>query len=296
MYVDASAEARGPGAAATWASGMVAQMLGVSPVTLRSWSSRYGIGPSLRESGKHRRYSDLDVRRLQHMQRLIDRGLRPREAAAKAFADSDDAQLTGSAPQSVRQLGEAADGLQFANMGALLDETLSALGPAVTWSEVVAPVLEHLGGRWLRGQACFESEWALTNEVSAALQRFSARYESLLPGRPVLLACCPGERHCLPMEFLRVALVEAGIPAVFLGQMVPAETTAGMASKLDPPVVMLWSMSVNTADDLLAHRIAHSGVEVCAAGPGWERFSTRSVRKVNDMAAALEFVSASTRV
>lgn len=35
-------------AAGSWAPGKVAELLGVSPVTLRSWSARYGIGPSAR--------------------------------------------------------------------------------------------------------------------------------------------------------------------------------------------------------------------------------------------------------
>ncbi|MEU4253833.1 MerR family transcriptional regulator, partial [Amycolatopsis sp. NPDC026612] len=63
-----------PPVAGAWAPGKVAELLGVSPVTLRSWSARYGIRPPA-GAGRHRRYSDADVRRLQHMQRLRARWL-----------------------------------------------------------------------------------------------------------------------------------------------------------------------------------------------------------------------------
>ncbi|MEA5363500.1 MerR family transcriptional regulator [Amycolatopsis sp., V23-08] len=283
-------DVRGRAALATWTPAKVAEVVGVSPVTLRSWAARYGVGPSLHEDGKHRRYSAVDVRRLQHMQRLIDRGMRAREAAATAFSGDEDAAAELSIPQSVQELGEAAEDLRFATIATVIADTLAAIGPAATWTEVVAPVLENLGGRWLRGQFCFEAEWALTTEVSAALQRFTAQYEPVLPGRPVLLACCPGERHSLPLEFLRAALLEVGTPALHLGQMVPAETTAAMATKLDPAVVMLWSIAPNTADELLADRLTREGITVCIAGPGWEQFADHGTPWVNDMSAAIKFL------
>jgi hypothetical protein len=85
------------------------------------------VGPALSEGG-HRRYSDVDIRRFRHMRRLIDRGMRPREAAITAFrTDSDPAPV--SVAHSVRELSEAAEELRFA-AAALLDEALASLGPA----------------------------------------------------------------------------------------------------------------------------------------------------------------------
>lgn len=289
MNVDATTTTGEPAAVATWTPGKVAELLGVSPVTLRSWSARYGIGPPAREGGGHRRYSDLDVRRLQYMQRLVERGMGAREAAATAFSVSSDVSTETSVPQRVRELGDAAGGLRFASIAAILDDTLTALGAAGAWTGVVAPVLESLGGRWLRGEPCFESEWALSHEVSSALQRFTAGREAMLPGRPVVLACCPGERHSLPVEFLRAALLEVGVPVVYLGQMVPAETTLGMISKLEAATALLWSISPSTADEPLARRLQRRGVTVCAAGPGWQREACHGLPRVNDMTAALEF-------
>lgn len=269
-----------------WAPGKVAELLGVSPVTLRSWSARYGIGPTAGGAGRHRRYSDADVRRLQHMQRLVSRGMPVREAAAAAFGAAEAPEIPAS--RRVRELADAADDLRFASVAGLLDETLDTLGPAATWTDVLAPVLRGLGDRWQRGDVCFASEWALTTEISLAFERFSARFPAALPGRPVLLACCPAERHSLPMEALRATLAEAGVPVAYLGQLVPAETVADLASRLDPVLVLLWSLAPPTADDLLAARVRDLGRAVGTAGPGWDHLGDRGFARVNDLTAAVE--------
>ncbi|HET6707883.1 MerR family transcriptional regulator [Amycolatopsis sp.] len=289
MDVDAVSGRDRPGGA--WTPGKVAELLGVSPVTLRTWAARYGVGPTLRADGRHRRYSDADVRRLQYMRRLIDRGMRAREAAAAAFSGAGEAVPELSVERRVEELERAAEGLEFAALAALLDETLDALGPAAAWTEVLVPVVRHLGGRWLRGDVCFASEWALTGEISLALQRYSAGFANTPPGRAVLLACCPQERHGLPMEVLRAALAEVGIPAVYLGRLVPAETTVAVAAKLDPVVVFLWSMSAGTADDPLVRRLRQRGFDSVTAGPGWVNLGERDVPWVNDLPAALELAT-----
>ncbi|MGY6653752.1 MerR family transcriptional regulator [Amycolatopsis sp. TRM77291] len=285
MEVD---EENGPRPTGSWTPGKVAEVLGISPVTLRTWATRYGVGPSLRADGRHRRYSDADVRRLQHMQRLIDRGIRAREAAAAAFSGAGGALPEVPADRRVDELEQAAEDLEFASIAALLDETLDSLGAAATWTDVLLPILRNLGGRWQRGDVCFESEWALTTEVSLALQRYVARFATAPSERGVLISCCPDERHSLPVEILRASLVEVGIPALYLGQMVPAETIAGMASKLDPVLIVLWSMSVTTVDDLLRRRLQQQGFEVVVAGPGWEGLDVHGTPWVNDLDGALE--------
>src|SRR5699024_2844712 len=45
----------------------VAARLGVAASTLRTWERRYGLGPSARTAGRHRRYDAVDVTRLETM-------------------------------------------------------------------------------------------------------------------------------------------------------------------------------------------------------------------------------------
>uniref|UniRef100_UPI0031CEA73E MerR family transcriptional regulator n=1 Tax=Saccharothrix mutabilis TaxID=33921 RepID=UPI0031CEA73E len=81
-----------------WSAGAVARMLGVSPTTLRTWDRRYGLGPSTREEGRHRRYSEEDVSRLRHMLALTGRGVAPAAAAAIAMGRTLDVE-DGGGPQ-----------------------------------------------------------------------------------------------------------------------------------------------------------------------------------------------------
>lgn len=275
--------------AGSWTPGKVAELLGVSPVTLRSWNARYGIGPRAASEGGHRRYSDADVRRLQHMQRLIARGMPVREAAAAAFTGAPRPLVP--ADRRVRELAEAAEELEPGSVAALLDEAVAALGPAAAWTDVLVPVLRELGDRWQRGDVCFAAEWVLTTEMSLAFERFGRRLPAAVPGRPVLLACCPAERHSLPMEALRATLAEAGVPVRHLGQLVPAETVTELAARLDPALVLLWSMAAPTADDRLVLRLRDLGCAVATAGPGWEHLAERGFTTVDDLAGAVELAT-----
>ncbi|QAY70142.1 MerR family transcriptional regulator [Xylanimonas protaetiae] len=63
----------------------VARRLGVAPATLRTWDRRYGLGPSGRTAGSHRRYTPEDVARLLVMRRLTVEGVAPVDAARAAL-------------------------------------------------------------------------------------------------------------------------------------------------------------------------------------------------------------------
>lgn len=86
-----------------WPVGAVAERLGVSASTLRSWDRRHGIGPTSRTDGRHRRYSETDIRRVMLMARLTAHGI-PAQAAAGVLDEMDDEavaqRLQGGAPGS----------------------------------------------------------------------------------------------------------------------------------------------------------------------------------------------------
>src|SRR5690606_6629829 len=84
----------------------VAGRLGVAPATLRTWDRRYGLGPSARLSGSHRRYGAEDLARLVVMRRLTLEGVAPNEAARIAReAMQEDLDDIGAALANVHQIG-----------------------------------------------------------------------------------------------------------------------------------------------------------------------------------------------
>ncbi|PNG21083.1 MerR family transcriptional regulator [Streptomyces cahuitamycinicus] len=62
-------------------TGEVARRLGVAPTTVRTWDRRYGLGPVAHTGGRHRRWTPVDVARLERMCALTATGIPPAEAA-----------------------------------------------------------------------------------------------------------------------------------------------------------------------------------------------------------------------
>lgn len=89
--------------------GAAARRLGIAAPTLRSWERRYGLSPSRRSVGGHRRYSPEDVARLRAMLQLVNRGV-PTAAAAEAVRDQvfTEAELARSGPSAGTPDGEVA--------------------------------------------------------------------------------------------------------------------------------------------------------------------------------------------
>ena len=59
----------------TWGVGAVSSRLNITASTLRTWERRYGVGPSFRTEGGHRRYTESDIDRVDLMRRLLSRGV-----------------------------------------------------------------------------------------------------------------------------------------------------------------------------------------------------------------------------
>jgi MerR family transcriptional regulator, light-induced transcriptional regulator len=80
--------------------GAAARRLGVAVETLRSWQSRYGLGPEDHTPGTRRRYGAADIRRLEEFCRLVGAGAAAPEAAKAVLAgyvSGGDAASGGSA-------------------------------------------------------------------------------------------------------------------------------------------------------------------------------------------------------
>ncbi|WP_121180394.1 MerR family transcriptional regulator [Nocardiopsis sp. Huas11] len=274
--------------------GAAAHLLGVAPATLRSWDRRYGIGPSERSPGGHRRYGPEDIARLRTLCRLVGEGLAPAEAARQALearcgsVSGDVAPTAEGSPSSDRLLpaeeGQAAlQGLARAAMRmdadlveSLLEKSLLDAGVVVAWEELARPLLYGMGRKWEQTGTYVEVEHLLSWCVSSALRRVAAGpAEKTSRERPVLLACTPREMHGLPLEALAAALREAGSPYRVLGPCTPVEATLRALRRLGPRALVLWSHAPDKDDGavLAAAAGAVSGAAVdtavFTAGSGW---------------------------
>ncbi|MFJ4671464.1 MerR family transcriptional regulator [Kitasatospora purpeofusca] len=272
-------------------TGGVAQRLGVSPTTVRSWERRYGLGPAHRESGHHRRWSPQDIAVLETMCRLTARGVPPNEAARAALADRTAADRTGTSgptpPDQVtglqdgarrgpgpggsralrvgtvrpecRGLARAAVRLDAPEVVAILRDAVEELGVIDAWTEVIMPALRAAGRKWAAdGEQYVEVEHLLSWNVSSVLRGVAVGTAATRPVPPVLLAAAPVELHSLPLEATAAALTERGLPFRMLGAAVPPRALLDAVQRIGPRAVMIWSQDRHTADLELLGRAAAS--------------------------------------
>ena len=258
-------------------AGEAARRIGVAVTTIRTWDRRYGLGPSFREPGRHRRYSEQDLARLQLMRRLTVDGVDAAEAARIAKAAGGPVGLVPAGrrtagparpPGTVKGLRRAALALDPADVDRLLGLAL-ADGVVPAWTTVIAPALRALGSRYATAGRYIAAEHLLSGRVSAALARVTRPRT-----RPqVLLACAPDEEHSLPMEALAAALAENGVASRMLGARVPANALRDALARTGPAAVLIWAHSAETADACQVAAAAGARPRpaiVAACGPGWD--------------------------
>ncbi|MGW1737722.1 MerR family transcriptional regulator [Nocardia sp. NPDC001965] len=273
--------------------GTVARVLDIPVATLRSWNQRYGLGPAPRRAGERRHYTHGDVAVLRRMVDLVRAGVSPCRAAEAVRG----AATVRSAPGSVAYVLAAAERL---DTGALLD-TVSAhiahFGVVPTWNRLCRPAFDRLVARQLRGHGLIDVEHALSWSVTAALHRTVPPVRNTEAVVPVLLACAAGEGHVLPLEVLRAALAETGIPAVLLGASVPCGALADAVRRQSrAPVVVLWSQTRRTAPPDPALTATGAPALLLPAGPGWAaRAGTLRVGSLDDALHLIGSVARPTR-
>ena len=275
--------------------GMVARRLGVAPSTLRTWNRRYGIGAQALTPGRHRRYTDEDISRLEHMQKLILRGVSPGDAARASLevvstpgrpaavtepvarpgpghgAGGQRIALPGVSP-TARGLARAALALDDQLMTEIIQGALARSGVVSTWQDLLVPVLTGLGSRVEHTGSCIEAEHLLSTVTLGALC-------GTLPGqlrrdhRAVLLACAPGDLHSLPLYALAAALAERGVGGRLLGANLPYASLAAAAQRTGPAAVFIWSQVALSGDPqaLPQLRPRRPATRVLLGGPGWHR-------------------------
>jgi DNA-binding transcriptional MerR regulator len=277
-------------------AGAVARRLGVAVTTLRTWHQRYDLGPSRHEPGRHRRYSEEDVARLEMMQRLTADGVPPGEAArwvrerpitvtaagrrsrsvrepiAAPRRDGGGRTLPlGPASPAARGLARAAMRLDAESVRRIAADAVAQAGVVRAWDTVLRQVLAAIGERHGRTGELVEVEHLLSACVSGVL---GAVPRPAADGRGrILLACANEEQHSLPIEALAAALAEAGVVCRMLGARVPPAALHTAVRRTGPAAVLVWSHSASTASVEAVTALSGGRTRpllLAVAGPGWD--------------------------
>lgn len=282
----------------------VARRLGIAPATLRTWDRRYGLGPSEHSAGSHRRYSQIDVARLEHMRRLVVSGVSPSDAAAACLTSTE---VAPSAPPSgggavialpgasatARGLARAAQALDSESCVRIIGSAIDSVGVVATWDTLLAPVLVGVGNAWELNGSGVDVEHILSDAIEFALATKAREASSAREVTGVLLASTDGDDHTLALWAVAAGLAERGIGARMLGRRVPYTAVGDAMKRTGPAVVFLWSQIPGSAEvagiaELPAMRPAPV---VLIGGQGWVGETPAGVERVGSLAETVSRIA-----
>ncbi|GAB3818771.1 MerR family transcriptional regulator [Kribbella italica] len=309
-------------ASETLTVGAAARRLGIAAPTLRSWERRYGLSPSARSTGGHRRYDAEDLARLRAMLRLVDQGVPTAEAAAEvrdrrypvpspavtsATSVAAGPQMTAVAafqpPARARREASKPPADLFSLANAMDSErltyevarSLDRSGAVEAWTSRLMPLLVEVGDQWERTGDCIEVERLASDAVAGGLRYHTRRaVERNRPDdveRPVVLACLEREDHALPLLAVAAALAERGVKVRTLGAATPVTSLSSAVRRIRPAAVFVWSSAPETADLAALGTLARTrpSYAVVVGGPGWQAVGkpTGWVNSLSDAVNAL---------
>lgn len=263
-----------------------ARRLGVTPSTLRSWERRYGLRPSFRTAGGHRRYSAQDLAALQRMRTLVQAGLATGDAA-RASARPAAGPRRAVGPSLVAAFAAAVEALD--PFGALnrAERAVAQYGPGPAWTDVFVPVLHELGDRWQFSGQGVEREHVASAAIEQALTAYTRRRTPAHSSPLLLGVAAAGEGHVLPLHALAAAATAEGITSTVLTAL-PSLSLLEAVAGLRPAAVLIWSQAAATADTRLLRGLPDRVPAVYVGGPGWKRRRIpRQISILADLDAAL---------
>lgn len=255
----------------------LARRTGVPADTLRKWEQRYGVLQPERTGGGQRRYSDLDVARVEWLRERLGEGYRISEAAALLGGIEVAAARTPA--ELRREIYQAAERSDVESIRALLDQTFAMLTIEQALSRVVAPVLERVGQGWASGELSVAQEHLVSATVRARLERQLADARGGTRGVAVL-ACVPGERHELGLLMLGALLRADGWQVAYLGADAPLADAVQLAERVGASVLCL-SVTMREHVTALARLALPPGLTLVLGGSGATQSAARRLGAVH---------------
>jgi DNA-binding transcriptional MerR regulator len=211
-----------------------AEVLGVSPNTLRSWERRYGFPTPKRTQGNHRNYELVELQML-------------RDALAETGNISSAIELARqrqSAPASDSGLFGAFEGFDEAAADRAIEESLALRSLERTVEELLLPAIDKLAADPEReAELEFASRWA-TGWLHGARRLASAASR---PAGILLLDSSTGQNaEEVHTQALDLALRRAGFRVLVLSNELGDDRLARALSALEPTAIVLCGPGADT--------------------------------------------------
>jgi len=240
---------------------------GVPQDTIRKWEQRYGVLKPERTPGGQRRYTELDVARIEWLKARLGEGYRIGEAAS-LLGTGDRVPLS---PDELRaEIVDATLRTDVTGLGNLIEQTLSLASLQDAFFRVLAPALTEVGARWEAGEMTVAQEHLATSTVRSAMQRLLADARAGVRGVAVL-ACAPGEQREIGLLMFAVLLRADGWQVAYLGADTPVLDAVELARTLGASALCFSAGTSQGARELeaaLDHGVIPSQTTVIVGGRG----------------------------
>lgn len=265
--------------------GEVERDTGIARDTLRVWERRYGFPNPERNEGGDRIYSSEQVRRLQLIRRLLNRGMRPGKVVALSEPellrlDDESARQADPGGDALRPLLDAVAAHDAQGLSELLERARATHGLRHVVIEIIAPLLGAIGEAWASGRLEIFEEHFASRELSRFLDTAIRGLPNPESKPEFLLATMQGEPHGFGLLMVEALLRDQAHATANLGPDLPMAQIVGAARRIKPKVVVL-SFSGNYPYATIRRDLIElagqlpDGVEVWVGGEGAAKLRKR---------------------
>lgn len=268
---------------------VVMRETGIKADTLRAWERRYGLPTPERTSGGHRLYSQYDIETIKWLLNRQTEGMRINRAVKLWRSIQEDGRepleamspvgIDVSAPKVEVLAGETLNEIRANWIAAclafdepkaesILAQAFARFPLETVCLDVLREGLSQIGDLWYQGESTVQQEHFAS---SLAIRRLDA----LIAGSPppsrdgrIVIACPPDEDHIFSPLIATLFLRQRGWNVVYLGANVPLSKLEAAIESIQPDLVILTAMQLQTAASLydMAQYIQSQGVTTAYGG------------------------------
>ncbi len=201
---------------------VLSEATGIPTVTLRAWERRYGLLIPKRTPAGHRLYSDHDIALVKRVTKLTREGHSIGDIARRMVGvPSAPERPDDTLAQCRREMLGAVEDFSRVGLETVYARALSGHALETVFSEIIEPLLDELGRRWLIddhgiAEEHFFSAW-LRNHLAALMEAGASENR----GPRLVCACMPGNYHEIGLMIFSLLLMNQGYQVLYLGNDMP---------------------------------------------------------------------------
>ena len=265
---------------------VVAQRTSLTPATIRAWERRYDAVAPGRSEGGQRLYSDNDVERLTLLRELTAVGrsismvaqlseeeVRELLAEDRAAVLAQGQSARGGDPQAIVDRAYAhVLAMDAPSLERVLWRGAISLDGQAFLDDVIEPLLERIGERWVAGEINPTQEHLGSDVIDRILAQL-ADSSSAAEGPTLIVATLSGERHGLGARLVSAAAAVHGWRVTYLGTDLPVSDIVSATNAISATAVAISVVSQERLDSTVTdlgtlRELVNTEVEVFVGGRG----------------------------